>query len=73
MKKLQNLGRSLNKLEQVKIKGGDDTELEPGDGTGGDCQSHGQSCATSQALNCCNGLICADYKCAYRTFADPGE
>ena len=54
---LANIQGKLSRAEMKNIMAG----------SGGDCQTHGQSCATDRQLNCCNGLVCADYKCAYKT------
>ena len=61
---LKDLKGKLSKTEMSKIIGGTDPgETEPG----GDCQKHGEYCSTADTKNCCNGLICADYSCAYKT------
>lgn len=57
----------LNKNEMKMIVGGYDEELEPGGGDSGNCQEHKAVCTTAGKLNCCNGLICADYRCAKET------
>lgn len=64
---LQDLNAEVLTRSQLKqILGGDDGS---GGGSGGNCQSHGEKCATHEQLNCCSGLVCADYKCAYVTLA----
>lgn len=60
---LKDLKGKLSKAEMSKIIGGTDETTDPG----GECQKHGESCNTNATLNCCTGMICADYKCAYKT------
>ncbi len=46
MKKLQSLGRELSKLEQMKIKGGEEDDLEESA-----CRADGRRCSFTKA--CC--------------------
>ncbi len=53
---LANIQGKLSRNEMKNIMAGS-----------GNCQDHGQSCNSSVTLNCCSGLVCADYRCAYKT------
>lgn len=53
MKNFDGLGRSLNKDEQKKIKGG----IEDG---GGGCGTSNTYCGTGTGVTCCPGLTCDD-------------
>jgi hypothetical protein len=57
-----SLANIQGKLSRTEMK-----NIMAGSGGGGNCQNHGDRCATHEELNCCSGLICADYKCAYVT------
>ncbi|MFI2742920.1 hypothetical protein ACG2LH_09290 [Zhouia sp. PK063] len=62
MKKFKNV--VLNRQDLQQIKGGLDqseNQLEP------NCGNHGDACNTDKKENCCSGLYCMDYKCAYHT------
>jgi hypothetical protein len=50
----------INRSQLAKIYGGSETVEEPGEGT---CEERGKACDTSKKINCCSGLVCADYKC----------
>ncbi len=54
---LANIQGKLSRAEMKKIMAG----------SGGNCQAHNESCNSNLTLNCCSGLICADYKCQYKT------
>ncbi|MBL0882672.1 MAG: hypothetical protein IBJ16_04885 [Chitinophagaceae bacterium] len=53
---------TINRSQLAKIFGGSEGVQEPGDGEG-TCEERGKACDTSKKINCCSGLVCADYKC----------
>ncbi|MDP3665745.1 MAG: hypothetical protein Q8R50_03625 [Sediminibacterium sp.] len=60
MKKLRLNLQNLNDAEVLtrqQLK-----NILGGDGSGG-CVERAGSCNTSQKINCCSGLVCAEYKC----------
>lgn len=59
-----NFGEVLSRKQMKNVLGGQMLESE---GFDGDCQSHGDECSTAETKNCCSGMVCADYKCAYPT------
>lgn len=59
--------KKLSKDEMKKVVGGNANDLGDENENPKPCQEHGDICATDKQLNCCNGLVCADYKCQYRT------
>lgn len=66
--KTMNLSDLQGKLSREEMKnvmaGNSGDESDGGDKP---CQEHGDDCTTAHQLNCCNGLVCADYKCHYPT------
>lgn len=60
----------LTKNEMKMVVGGlADTTIGEEGGDNGSCQEHKTVCTTQGKLNCCSGMICADYRCAYQTVA----
>jgi natural product precursor len=51
----------LTRSQLKKIMGGDDS------GSGGDCQARNEKCSSANHLNCCSGLVCAEFSCKLAT------
>ena len=66
MKNFEKL--SLSKIENNLSKS-EMKMIMAGSGDSGTCQEHTKVCTTAGKLNCCSGMICADYRCVYQTFA----
>jgi len=52
---LDEMEKKLTRKEMKKIMAGI-----------ADCQLYGQHCDTGQAINCCTGLSCIDFKCTIK-------
>lgn len=55
--------KKLSKEEMKHIMGG----VYEGDKGDGDCQERGNVCNSGTALNCCSGLVCAEFECQIKT------
>ncbi len=53
---LANIQGKLSRAEMKNIMAGS-----------GDCQSRGSNCSSATHLNCCSGLVCAEFKCKLAT------
>ena len=57
--------KRLSKDEMKKVMGGQE---DPRDGIDdGNCQERDEKCSSANHLNCCSGLVCAEYKCKIAT------
>jgi hypothetical protein len=59
MQKKMSLANIQGKLSRAEMK-----SIMAGSGA---CQSYGEACNSATALNCCTGLVCADFKCRHKT------
>ena len=51
------MGKTLTRAEMKQIMAG----------SGGTCQNDGDKCSSADHVNCCSGLVCANYTCQIAT------